>query len=191
MPIENEFKLLLQHAHADQILNSLRSVPGVIWSDITQAYVNNSCRIRHVVLHDQTQPEQFVFTFKTRVRGATVEIEQNISIHDYSKLFLISKPVIVKTRAKIPCVDHHWDVDFLKKAKSGEIYCALAEVELPEFVQQVPEPHDAISPYMISWITQGDKRFNNRNLNNAQKVAKLIKDMCTHDKTQIPKHIHK
>lgn len=178
MPIEHERKLILHTPAHAQLMKELRGDVSVEWFDITQAYVNNSCRIRHVVPHStRLRTEQFVFTFKTKVRGATVEIENAISVHDYQKLFLISKPVIVKTRAKIPCVDHHWDVDFMRKPKSGEVYLVMAEVEMPEFATDLPDVHTLLEPYALKWIDQGDKRFNNRNLSNAKKAAKAVEDV--------------
>ena len=90
---------------------------------------------------------------------------------------MISKPVVVKTRAKIVCGSHTWDIDFLRKPKSGEIYLALAEVEMPEFERQLPSVHPYLEPYAVKWITHGDKRFNNRNLANPKKTAKAVGDL--------------
>jgi CYTH domain-containing protein len=178
MPIEHERKLILHTPQHAQLLKELRGDASVEWFDITQAYINNSCRIRHVVPHsNKCHTEQFVFTFKTKVRGATVEIECPVGIHDYQKLFLISKPVIVKTRAKIQCDGHHWDVDFLRKPKSGEVYLVMAEAEMPEFATELPEVHSLLEPYALRWVDQGDKRFNNRNLSNAKKAAKAVSDL--------------
>lgn len=178
MPIEHERKLILHTPQHAQLLKELRSDVSVEWFDITQAYLSNSCRIRHVVPHRTNyHTEQFVFTFKTKVRGATVEIESPIDVHDYQKLFLISKPVIVKTRAKIQCSDHHWDVDFLRKPKSGEVYLVMAEAEMPEFATELPEIHPLLEPYALRWVDQGDKRFNNRNLSNPKKAAKAVADI--------------
>jgi CYTH domain-containing protein len=178
MPIEHERKLILNTSQHAQLMKELRHDASVEWFDITQAYINNSCRIRHVVPHKMKHDqEQFVFTFKTKVRGATVEIETEISVHDYQKLFLISKPVIVKTRAKILCADHHWDVDFLRKPKSGEVYLVMAEAEMPEFATELPEIHELLEPYAMRWIDQGDKRFNNRNLSNPKKAARAVAEI--------------
>jgi CYTH domain-containing protein len=178
MPIEHERKLILHTPQHAQLMQQLRGDASVEWFDITQAYMSNSCRIRHVVPHRTNyHTEQFVFTFKTKVRGATVEIESPIDVHDYQKLFLISKPVIVKTRAKITCVDHHWDVDFLRKPKSGEVYLVMAEVEMPEFTTELPDVHKLLEPYALKWIDQGDKRFNNRNLSNPKKAARAVAEI--------------
>jgi CYTH domain-containing protein len=175
MPIENERKLLLKTSKSQELINSLISDPDAEWSDIVQAYLNNSCRIRHVVPH-HTSHERFVFTFKTKVRGATVEIEQDLDVHDYQKLFLIGKPIVVKTRATIRMTDYTWDIDFLRRAKSGEIYAVVAEAEMPEFSVGLPPIHPKLEPYAIRWIDREDKRFNNRNLANINKVKKLLKE---------------
>ena len=178
MGIENERKLLLNVTRANDLMRDLRSNPDVIWSDITQGYLNDGCRIRHVVPHvNPIADEKFIFTFKTKVRGATCEIESHISTHDFQKLFLICKPVIIKTRAKIVQKLHTWDIDFLRKPKSGEIYLVMAEVEMPEFEHEVPPALDLLEPYALRWIDQGDKRFNNRNLGNPKKAAKAIAEV--------------
>lgn len=178
MGIENERKLLLDVNRSQEIIKHLRSDPHIAWYDITQGYLSGSCRVRHVVPHVNPIPdEKFIFTFKTKVRGSTVEIESDISVHDYQKLFLICKPIIVKTRAKIVCGDYTWDVDFLRKPKSGEIYLVMAEVEMPEFEPDVPAPHELLEPYAMKWIDQGDKRFNNRNLSNPKKAAKHVQEL--------------
>lgn len=178
MPIEHERKLILNTSQHANLMKNLRGDTSVEWFDITQAYLSNSCRIRHVVPHHTNyDQEQFVFTFKTKVRGATVEIENAISVHDYQKLFLIAKPVIVKTRAKIQCVSHHWDVDFLRKTKSGEVYLVMAEAEMPEFATDLPDIHKLLEPYALKWVDQGDKRFNNRNLSNPKKASKAVSEL--------------
>lgn len=180
MPIEHERKLLLQTSSSSELISKLKSQSDVEWYDITQAYINNSCRIRHVVPHKEgLKREQFVFTFKTKVRGSTVEIETAINTHDYQKLFLISKPVIVKTRAKIVCGTVTWDVDFLRKPKSGDIYLAMAEAEMPEFERDLPKVHDLLEPYALRWIDAGDKRFNNRNLANPKKTARAVSEVLS------------
>lgn len=178
MGIENERKLLLNTQQHAELMKDIKSDHSVEWFDITQAYLSNSCRIRHVVPHaDPTQGEQFIFTFKTKVRGATVEIENQISVHDYMKLFLIAQPVIVKTRAKILCDSHHWDVDFLRKPKSGDVYLVMAEAEMPEFATELPEIHTLLEPYALKWIDHGDKRFNNRNLGDPKKATKAVEEI--------------
>jgi CYTH domain-containing protein len=181
MGIENERKLLLDVQRADQLFKDLKkAVPeyGVEFFDITQGYLTGAGRIRHAVPHvpSDSSKEAFYFTFKTKVRGATVELEQEISTHDYQKLFLIVKPWLIKTRAKIVQGSFTWDIDFFKTPKQGVVYLAIAEVEMPEFETQTPEIHPLLVPYAVRWIDQGDKRFNNKNLSNSNKVNKLLRD---------------
>jgi CYTH domain-containing protein len=178
MGIENERKLLLDVARSSDLVRDLRACPDITWCDITQGYLDGGCRIRHVVPHvNPLTDESFIFTFKTRVRGSTVEVESLLSVHDYQKLFLICKPVIIKTRAKVKQDAYTWDIDFLRKPKSGDIYLAMAEVEMPEFEHDVPRTLDLLEPYALRWIDQGDKRFNNRNLSNPKKAVKAVTDI--------------
>ena len=182
MAIENERKVLLDLTQVNSLLTDLRTHQAqfdVQFMDITQGYLNGSSRIRHVVPHNPQggKDEYHIFTYKTKVTGNTVEIETEISIHDYHKLFLVVKPVILKTRAKIVDGCMTWDIDFFKTPKSGAIYLAMAEVEMPEFKTDAPPVHQLLEPYALKWIDFGDKRFNNKNLANPNKVQKLLKDL--------------
>jgi CYTH domain-containing protein len=176
VPIENERKLILRVDDPVLLLTTLKLQPDVQVFDITQGYINGSARIRHVVPHAPGD-EKFIFTHKSKVLGSTVEIECDVSIHDFQKLFLIAKPVLHKTRAKWKDGLHTWDVDFFRVPKSGSTYLCMAEVEMPEFETQTPEPHSLLKPYAFKWIDAGDKRFNNKNLSNTTKVLKLLKGL--------------
>lgn len=182
MPIENERKVILQSDNLPSLLKSLKVNPKCETFDITQGYLSGSARIRHVVPHDSKKTEQHLFTYKTKVGGSVVEIETEVSIHDYHKLFLIVKPVIHKTRVKCKNGDHCWDIDFFKTPKTGNIYLAMAEVEMPEFEFETPEPLDIIAPYAVKWIENGDKRFGNKNLHNVAKVTELVKGLLNAEK---------
>jgi hypothetical protein len=180
MAIEHERKLLLDTSRALDLLTYLkdnREKLDLEFWDITQGYLNNSCRIRCMMPHDSEKTEKYCFTFKQKVAGHVVEIEHDISIHDFQRLWLVAKPVIFKTRVKKHLADHHWDIDFLRSPKSGDIYIAIAEAEMPEFTHGLPAILPCLEPYAISWIPQGDKRFNNRNLANGKKTAKLLQEM--------------
>lgn len=183
MGIENERKILLDTRKSDQLWQDLKhrkSELAVQFMDITQGYLSGSARVRHVVPHDPepgSPREHHIFTYKTKVVGSVCEIETLIDPHDYHKLMLITKPVILKTRAKIVQGDLTWDIDFFKMPKSGSVYFLMAEVEMPEFQTDLPTMLDVLNPYMIRWVDVGDKRFNNKSLGHLNKVKKLLKDI--------------
>lgn len=183
MGIENERKILLDTRKSDQLWQDLKhrkSELAVQFMDITQGYLSGSARVRHVVPHDPdpgSPREHHIFTYKTKVMGSTVELEHDLDPHDYHKLMLITKPVILKTRAKIVQGDLTWDIDFFKMPKSGSVYFLMAEVEMPEFQTDLPTMLDVLNPYMIRWVDVGDKRFNNKSLGHLNKVKKLLKDI--------------
>ena len=184
MAIENELKAILVLDNPGEFLKSLKKKSKCETFDITQGYLSKSARIRHIVPHNDVKNEQFVFTYKTKVSSETVELEHQISIHDYHKLCLIVKPIIHKTRIKCKDGVYTWDIDFFKTPKSGNIYFAMAEVEMPEFEFEAPMPLDIISPYIAKWVDPGDKRFGNKNLWNPIKVAKLLKEVLDDKKTK-------
>ena len=178
MPVENERKLLIRHDTPSQLLHTLKQSSEAETFDITQGYLSGSARIRHVVPHRTNySSEQHLFTYKTKVGGNTVEIETEITIHDYQKLSLIVKPVVHKTRVKIKRNQYTWDIDFIKTPKSGSIYLVMAEVEMPEFETDVPEIIEHLIPYAVKWVEASDKRFNNRNLANVKKVTRLFNEL--------------
>lgn len=178
MAVENERKLLLNVHKALDLIQELRK-NNCKFYDITQGYLNGAGRIRHVVPHKPTDvdSEAYWFTYKAKVQGSTVEIECPISTHDYMKLFLIAKPWLVKTRAKINDGSYNWDIDFFRTAKQGNVYLAIAEVEMPEFETETPDILDIVKPYAVKWIENGDKRFNNKNLSNPKQVIKTLASM--------------
>lgn len=191
MAIENERKLILDTTRSQELISLLKRkrTDGSLnasFYDITQGYLSGSARIRHVVPH-YPQPgqceEHHIFTYKTKVAGSTVEIETEITTHDYHKLFLIAKPIILKTRVKFYQDAYTWDVDFFKQPKSGAVYLAMAEVEMTEFETDTPAIHDILEPYAMRWVDYGDKRFNNKNLANIKKVQGMVKEFIKNEKT--------
>jgi len=184
MAIENERKLLLDTSRAQELLADFKKKKVELsanFYDITQSYLSGSARIRHVVPHSQA-PEQHIFTYKTKVAGSTVEIETEISTHDYHKLFLVAKPVVLKTRVKFFQEAYTWDIDFFKQPKNGSVYLAMAEAEMPEFETETPDIHPVLEPYALRWIDVGDKRFNNKNLANIKKTQVSVRDLLKNEK---------
>jgi CYTH domain-containing protein len=175
LPIENERKVILQSDNPPLLLKSLKSNSKCETVDITQGYLNKNARIRHVIPHDFKKTEQHLFTYKAKVDGSVVEIETDITKDDYDKLFSIVNPVIRKTRVKCKNNNHCWDIDFFRTAQTGDIYLVMAEVEMPEFEFEIPEPLDIIAPYVVKWIEKDDRRFGSKNLHNATKVKELVK----------------
>lgn len=189
MSVENERKLLLDVSRAHELLTQLRNCGDVKLFDVTQGYLNGAGRIRHMVPHKQTNmiSESFLFTYKARVQGSVVEIETSIDIHDYQKLFLIAKPWLVKTRAKLQQGIYTWDIDFFRTPKQGNIYLCMAEVEMPEFEVDCPDILPILQPYATQWVVNNDKRFNNKNLCDAKKTTKLLASLAGngHEKTNL------
>ena len=179
MPVENELKAILHADNLSAMLKFFKQTPECKTYDITQGYLSGSARIRHIIPHDISQEEQYLFTYKKAVLGSVVEVETEISLHDYNKLFLIVKPVIHKTRIKYKKDQYTWDIDFFKTPKSGNIYLAMAEVEMPEFEFEIPEPLDMLKPYIVKWVEAGDKRFGNKNLWNAAKVSQMVREIIS------------
>lgn len=182
MPIENERKIVLKPGDYKAIITYLKKIPGAEAQELTQGYLDGDGRIRNVVFHDEPNKDpRYIFTYKTKVAGKTVEIETDISKHDYDKLWSIAKNKLVKTRITIPVEaprhEEHWDIDFFSDPITGEFYLGMAEVELPEFIDNYWNMPLWLSDHVLYHVDHGDKRFNSKNLNNVKKVEKLLKEI--------------
>jgi CYTH domain-containing protein len=176
MPIENERKFLLAVEDPAAFKLELRDKYNAKLYDITQGYLSGHARVRHFVAWDKSE-ETHVFTYKTLVDESVVEIETAISLHDYEKLWTVTKEVIHKTRAKIQDGDVVWEIDFFKCPKRGEIYLVMAEVELPEFQFEPKTLPYFIKDNLLYKVPLNDERFKNKRLQNPKKVRKLLKEI--------------
>jgi CYTH domain-containing protein len=118
------------------------------------------------------------FTYKCLVDGATVEIETDICESDFEKLSKVSFNHINKCRVKIHDGDNMWDIDFFKN-KKGEIYLALAEVEMPESCNYVPAILPILEPYAVFWVEKNDSRFASKNLSDEVSVKQMLKELTS------------
>ena len=133
MPTENEIKYLLHNHPAveAEIIQASKT-----YYDIDQGYLANgdgwNCRIRKMDEGKSSGPRYF-YTYKNYANGRLIEIETEIDDRDYYDLFTSCKEVLQKRRFIIPFYGLTWEIDFYTdRTKNKEVYCILAEVELPE-----------------------------------------------------------
>jgi adenylate cyclase len=82
-----------------------------------------------------------------------MEFEYEIPIDDALKLLeLCKRPIIAKTRYKIPYEGHSWEVDVFEGENEGLV---MAEVELQS------EDETVVLPEWIGKEVSGDKRYYN------------------------------
>ena len=172
MPIENERKFVLRD---DGMLEQqLAHVPGVTKSFLRQAYLDVSgMRIRSLEA-DGTM--RHVFTYKREVAGQVVEIETDISVADFDRLWSQRRETLQKARYSWPDGPFHWDVDFFKTGE-GRTYFAQAEVEMPEQDKVPPPLPPLLAGHLLATAPAGDQRFTSKRLADPAHAERLLADI--------------
>ena len=172
MPIENERKFVLKD---DAALEArLAHEPGVTRSFLRQAYLDVSgMRIRSV---EADGTIRHVFTYKRLIDGQVVEIEADISVLDFERLWSQRRETLQKARYSWPDGPFHWDVDFFKTA-DGRTYFAQAEVEMPEEQIEPPPLPPNLADHLLATAPAGDPRFASKRLANQAHAETLLADL--------------
>jgi CYTH domain-containing protein len=179
MPIENERKfVLLDDGKLEQ---QLARAPGVTRSLLRQAYLDVSgLRIRAI---ETDGTKRHVFTYKREVDGQVVEIETDISVADFERLWSQRGETLQKARYSWPDGRFHWDVDFFK-TDEGRTYFAQAEVEMPEGDRTPPPLPPPLAGHLLALAPAGDLRFTSKRLANRTHAESLLADIRTKGKIE-------
>jgi CYTH domain-containing protein len=170
MPTEHEYKFVLRK----EIVNDpeLAKLPT---TTIRQGYLATSdsmdLRVRHSLHVNDT--EFWTVTFKQKVPGRKIELEQNIDVRDGLDLWEVSDTKIKKVRHYLG-PSPTWEIDLFY---SNDLYFAMAEVELPEGAPPPEELPNLIQKYLILKVPLTDSRFFNKNLGNVESVTSLYEDL--------------
>jgi CYTH domain-containing protein len=172
MPIENERKfVLLDDGTLEQ---QLARLPGATRSFIRQAYLDVSgMRIRSL---EADGNKRYVFTYKREVDGQVVEIETEISMADFERLWSQRRETLQKARYSWPDGRFHWDVDFFK-TDEGRTYFTQAEVEMPEDDRAPPPLPPPLAGHLLALAPAGDLRFTSKRLANRAHAESLLADI--------------
>lgn len=133
-------------------------VVGDAWRALAQGVAYRQgylCRAGGCSVRVRIAGEKAFLTVKGRTSGITrAEYEYEIPLADGEELLgnLAEKPIITKTRRKIPYAGFVWDVDEFHGANQGLI---LAEIEL----EREDQPFD--KPAWIGEEVTGDPRYGN------------------------------
>lgn len=168
MPIENERKIVLQ-------LGLENDIPYIADKkfNIQQGYLLKnggglSVRIRQSTLDDKTKR---YLTVKQKIDKRIVEIEKKIDIKDYEMLASLAVCWVNKIRYLV----NDWEIDFFKRGE--ETYFAMAEIELPEDVEEPEFIPYFIQDYLLYIVPQNDCRFSSKKLANYDYTRKLIEEL--------------
>lgn len=165
---ENEIKIVLCNPIelegilidlAGAFYNGNLDQPEIECQDITQGYLNENNRLRKIV--ETGCKPQYWLTFKQRLPNHhNLEVEGLIEPAVYNDAWPHTKERLTKRRFKIDDHPLRWDIDFYRWQRP---YFALAEVEMPEGVEQF-EPLALIAKYVHFIVPRDDGRFAARRL---------------------------
>jgi len=179
MPIENERKfVLLDDGRLEQ---QLAHALGVTKSFLRQAYLDVSgMRIRSLEADGR---KRYVFTYKREVDGQVVEIETDINVEDFDRLWSQRRETLQKARYSWTDGRFHWDVDFFKTAE-GRTYFAQAEVEMPEDDRPPPPLPPLLAGHLLATAPAGDPRFTSKRLADQAHAERLLTELRNKGKTE-------
>jgi CYTH domain-containing protein len=179
MPIENERKfVLLDDGRLEQ---QLAHTPGVTRGFIQQAYLDVSgMRIRCLEADGR---KRYVFTYKRDVDGQVVEIETDIGVADFDRLWSQRRETLQKARYSWSDGRFHWDVDFFKTGE-GRTYFAQAEVEMPEHDKEPPPLPPPLAGHLLATAPAGDRRFASKQLSDRTHAENLLAEIRRKGKIQ-------
>ncbi len=147
MAVEIERKFL--------VVNDLWREQVVSSSEIQQAYISNQANVtvRIRLYHDKA-----VLTIKGPTKGISRdEFEYSVPIEDAQQMLDLRQNgvVIEKTRHKVRCGEHIWDLDIFYGENAG---LEMAEVELEA------EAEEFMMPDWVGAEVTGDRRYANSHL---------------------------
>jgi hypothetical protein len=171
--IENELKYCLRWT--DEFESNLATKYG--WSDIRQGYLNPSNRIRESIY--QNGLVEYVFCFKQRLpNGRMIEIESNeITKDNFDHLWEHTSERLYKRRTSVfISTELRWDIDF-PRWNSGTKYFAMAEVEMPEEMEEPPFILPEIESFIVHKVPRADHRFTARKISSEKHTKMLAKEL--------------
>lgn len=173
MPTEHEYKFVLRKEIADDV--EISQLPT---TTIRQGYLAASdsmdLRIRHTAHPNNT--EFWTVTFKQKVAGRKIELEQKVDVRDGLDLWEVSGTKIKKVRHYLgnPRQGPVWEIDLFY---ANDLYFAMAEIELPEGAPPPEELPELIEAYLVLKVPLTDSRFFNKNLGNVESVTSLYEEL--------------
>lgn len=174
MPTENERKFVINKSCQGEIEKA-----SVDQYKISQGYLiatrGITVRIRKLIKKSDGSKSYF-FTLKVTTNGRCVEIEKPIDVRDFNDLWHIALNKLKKIRYIIINEEDIWEIDFFKDYK-GEIYFAVAEIEMEENKLEPDSIPDLIKNNVILKVPLNDARFSNKLLGDARYASRLLKNI--------------
>lgn len=167
MPAENEIKFVLYFDLTPEMVED-KHWPKV---PIKQAYLPDGPRVRQYA-------DDFIFTYKRWIeaKNRDTEIETDLSQEDFDDLWDECDESMQKDRYLNPQnpEGYEWSIDYLQD-ENGTVYFVLAEVEMPEGVEEPEHIPDIIKPYIAYRVPKGDFNYSNKKLADPDHARAMLK----------------
>ena len=191
MPTENEVKYIIDPNN--RIFSDALFEKHGNFYFLEQSYISKKCRIRKCALvseirtffqnptpsFDDTKYCRYWFTFKQKVNGRLIEIEQEIDQLDYDDLKSQSTNNITKLRTNFSVGIVNWDIDFLFNLDHQTTpYFVIAEAEMP--ANYKTPPSECIPKFISDAIIYNagkDVHFSNHSLSDFWYAKNLLSDL--------------
>jgi CYTH domain-containing protein len=131
----------------------------------------------------------WTLTIKQDVYNRVVEIEKRLSERDARDLWGCCQSKLTKIRHHVPDKKNRmWEIDIFLKERFDEkscnifaenVYCVLAEIELPENAPQPSDLPNFIADHLLFAVPLGDGRFSNKKLWNIEHANELYSQLRT------------
>lgn len=143
---------------------------------ITQGYLLRS-KLQTLRIRKSVQPNgktKHYLTVKQDINGRIIEIEKKISSDDFRDLSEVATAWVSKTRYEIYDSKNKllWEVDFFKQNEKN--YFVMAEVELPDGVENPNGIPEFISNHLIYSVDRLDNRFSSKKLSDITYAQDLL-----------------
>ena len=173
MPTEHEYKYLISMDIAGRTGTSFLAQKAKEKQVIKQGYLNfnkgTSTRVRCTTVANK---QSWSFTFKQKVGDRVVEIEKKkIDDRDGQDLWSVCIAKLEKDRYLIEDGDLTWEIDFFKNGDN--VYCVLAEVELPEGAPRPENVPNFLKDYLLYEVGLEDDRFSSKRLSDVEFATNL------------------
>ncbi len=154
MPVENELKYVVTPYRSWAAMTD----SGILSVLVRQAYLRDGARVRRVE-EDGADPRHF-FAWKAEVSpGRNIEIEPTIPEADFQGLLSLSTRRLLKRRFSFHDTEVHWDVDFFLGEDGERLPFAMAEVEMPDGMDEPGRVHPLVASHVVHKVARGDKRY--------------------------------
>lgn len=145
-----------------------------LWKKSENGVLSKEARVREY-------GDKFMFTYKEWIdqKDRDTEIEIEVSEDDFEDLFSQNLRNLTKNRHYAPdnhTSDHDWSVDFMLDDNDTP-YLVLAEVEMPEGMDDPDYIPELIKPYVRYCVPKGDKNFSNSVLCDQQYARKMLEQI--------------